>query len=83
MGPLHLQQQLPMVLLGPITLCQAALPIPWNGPISPEAAVVVGLAWAHYCFQEVLPMPLDWPILFSTAVADGFAWSHYVARLYC
>jgi len=49
-GPLHLQQQLPMASLRPILFFRQMLSMPSNGPIASATAAADSFAWAQYKF---------------------------------
>src|SRR5713226_548215 len=96
MGPLHLHQLLPMVLLGPFTFSRGiANALGWAYHIG-AAVAGHGIALAHYfsggccqCprvgplhWQELLPMGSLWPIMFLADAANGFAWANLFFRRY-
>src|ERR1700675_4910542 len=79
MRPLHLQQQLPMVLLGPITSRQAALPMPWFGPIT-FPKVCLCLCMGPFYSQLQQPITSLGPIMFLGGVADALGRAHYACN---
>src|SRR6266852_1094778 len=77
MGPLHLQQQLPLASPGPIICFEKCCQCPQMGPLHFQQLLPLALHGLLF-LREMLPMSSDGPTASTATAATGLAWAHYL-----